>query len=719
MIDLNTKSPLAFKDFKNYYLEYNNLGELKELYNNYLVEFSKNRVIEETSKNNYISNNYKEYIKNINFISVKKEVKTFLNRIDYNDIYELDIIVEYVKSFILSELEIIKAAREELKFSKIKNNLKTSRKGITLRLKNLILRTFVRHRGLLRNTGENLNLIELSNKLSIKFFNYACILSNTTENYSDPDLLERINLQDKVKKLSKDIIQTIKVKHKGKSVYLKTNFNRKISANILYTDYNNLPDRFFANEDKKLENLTPSLVTKLYEKYLETDVYHLSGDGKSYNFKKLLTAKDGNSYYNRYHPRVNNDYGNLIDKTKLPYQLCFTNAGLATSLSKNLTYNIKVPSVKGEFLIPDPTKIQPGFGKSKRKSKGPIVYSANNSWIKNNENGDSISVRDNTSLKGFGYQSKESSLNYSHTGINRQTDEISFWSGDRHDIWKNKDTYKKTDLTTYPEHERFADLLITNRTPIILKTDLYGNEFALYKNVSPQRLGGSSYTTYNNIYNNLPPTTPADSDCIIYDGLYFKDTLTAISNADSSTYPDIDSIFDVLLFNDASACNTTSNNFDAPLSTTSCEFVSGDDVVDNGYLSAGPLHGINIALNYFNKDKIDFSPVAVPASFDTLYESVATPISAEPLYNQNYTVPGLLYVRDIGSQKVYSFYEKLSGVFTKLPTAAQSAISANEVINFDIVGNTIYIQTSANTFTESYDYDGENFTLSVASKSII
>lgn len=718
MIDLNTKKPVTFKEFKKYYLNLNNLNELNNLYNEYLVNFSKNKILVNNTNNNYIAENYKEFIKNINFNFLQTETTIFLSRLNYNDVYDLDIIVSYVTNYILSELEIYKAAREELKYAKIKNNLITSRAGITLRLKNLILRTLVRYSGYLAKSGVPINLKEISNKLSIKFYNYACNLVRSTENYSDPDVLERTNFQNKIKQLSKDIVQPIKVKHKGKTVYLKANFNRKISANVLYTDYNSLPDRFFANEEKKLENLVPSLITKLYEKYLETDVYQLSGDGNSYNFTKVLSAVNNNSYYNKYNPAVNSDYGTLIDKTKLPQQLCFTNAGLATSLSKNLTYKIDVPAVKGTYLIPDPTKVQPGFGKSKRKSQGPVIFSANNSWIKNNETGNSISVVDNTSLKGFGYQSKEQSLNYSHTGINRQTDEISFWSGERHDIWKNNDTYKKINLTTYPEAERFSDLLITNKTAVTIKTDLYGNEFALYKSVQPDRLGSSSYTTYNSIYDNLPPEVVEDGDCIIYDGQYFEDTLTAISNANPTLYPDIDSIFDVVLFNDVSGCNGLDGWF-APLSTTECAYVTGEDVVDNGYLSAGPLHGLNIALNYFNKGSITFSNTSVPSNYQTSYTSVTPFVSSLPLYNQKYTVPGELYVRDIGTQKVYSFYEKLSSVFTKLPTAAQSAISANEVINFDVVGNTFYIQTSANTFTESYEYDGENFILSVASNSII
>ena len=289
-------------------------------------------------------------------------------------------------------------------------------------------------------------------------------------------------------------------------------------------------------------------------------------------------------------------------------------------------------------------------------------------------------------------------------------------------IWKNSDVYKKENLNQYPESERYLDLLIKNETPIIIKSDLYGNEFALYKGVNPKRLASSTYTLYDNIYNNGTVTSPGSSDCILYDGLYFEDVLQAISDGDSTSYPTATAVFDTLLYNDTSACSGATEFF-APLSTTECSLVTGDDVVDNGLFSDPPIQGINIAVDYFKKSADGvFNNVSVPSGFTTTYEltSLNNPaVSSIPLYDQKFTNQGGLFVREIKSQKVYTFYERLSGVFGKLSTAAQSAISANEIVNFDIIGNTIFIQTSANTFTESYTYDGESFEVSVPSNSII
>ena len=722
MISLDTVAPVTFKTFKNYYSDLTNASELNDLYSKYLVEFTAAKATKETNTGNYTSNLYKEYIKNVDLSYLKTEINTYLSRIDYNDVYDLETIVNYISDTIRKDAEKIRDYREELKFASIKNNLKASKEGISLYLKNVILRFISQRTQELLNKNIPVDLGKISNSLRITLNSFASNKSNNNEFNTPIDVLDRTDINQKIKNTSKTTLQALKVRHNGKSLYLNTSNKRKVSVNELYTDPLRLPERYFANEKKTIDNLAFTYNSKLSEKYLETDMYKLSGDSSSFSINKILTSENGNSYYNRYNPKVGFDYGSLIRKDKLPTQLSFYNTGLAISLSKNLTYNVDLSATNGEYIIPDPNKVQPGIGKGRIKYKSPVKYYAENRWVKNNEESSSISVRDNSSLKGFGYQSKESSLKYNATGINKQTDEVSFWTGSEQVIWKNSDVYKRENLNQYPESERYLDLLIKNETPIIIKSDLYGNEFALYKGVNPKRLASSTYTLYDNIYNNGTVTSSGSSDCTLYDGLYFEDVLQAISDGDSTSYPSASSVFDTLLFNDTSACSGATEFF-APLSTTECSLVTGDDVVDNGSFSDTPIQGINIAVDYFKKsaDSV-FNNVSVPAGFTTTYEltSLNNPsVSSIPLYDQKFTNQGGLFVREIKSQKVYTFYERLSGVFGKLSTAAQSAISANEVVNFDIIGNTIFIQTSANTFTESYTYDGENFEVSVPSNSII
>tara|TARA_S200002703_G_scaffold111525_1_gene97149 strand:- start:6785 stop:8941 length:2157 start_codon:yes stop_codon:yes gene_type:complete len=718
MINLNTVTPLTFNKFRDYYKNYNNYNELQSLYSQYILDYKNNKAALTISDNNFISDNYKEFIKNVDNDDINVEVKTFLNELDYNDPYELDIAAHYVSDNLKREFSRLKDYRDELKFVKTKNNLKASPAGLKIYLTNFLSRLLRQDSFIKGNTNvTSINIKELINKLSIKFIQYSSNDITRSDNSIDVNDFNTLDFSEKIKKESKKTIQGLNITSKGKKYLLSTNIGKKISINKLFTNPLRLPERFFANEVKSIENLNISLKEKLSEKYLNTDVYYLSGDTFQYGLKRILTAENSNSYINRYNPTAVNNYGTLIKSDKLPYQLSFNNSGLAQALSKNLTFNINVSAVAGEYIIPDPNKVQPGIGirKGVDKKSTPINFVSDNFWIKNNDR-DSIKVADTDTLKSYGYQSKESSLKYNSTGINRSHDEISFWTGSQQNIWKNEDVYKRHNLNEYPENERLEDLLIKNETAVVLKNDIYGNEFIFYKSVSPKRYADTSFTLYNTT-NTLTADTTA---CELYDGLYFNSVLSAIS-ADGN-YSSLTGMYDTVLTNDISSC-LGSGGFFAPLSTANCSAVSGNDLVDCYLFSGHPCDGSHFTAMYFEKYNINsFINVSIPSGFTTTYEltSLDNPsLSTVPLYEQKYINTGSLFVRDISSQKVSTFYDKLSGVFSKISATAKNAISSNEVVNFDIIGNTMYIQTSANTFTESYTYDGSTFKVALPSNSII
>lgn len=722
MINLNTVSPLTFKEFKNYYTEYNNINDLQDLYSNYLIDYKANKEVTNVKDNNYISDNYKELIKNIDNSDLNKEIQSYLLQLNYKNPYELDIATHYVSDNLKKEFSRLKKYREELKFSKTKNTLKASKKGIEIYLKNLISRLLTQDSFIRKNTNiTSINIKEIINKISIQFVRYCTNEVNSTDSSVSLDDSIKDVLSEKVKRESKKIIQGININHKGKRYILTSNIGKRVSINKIYTDYKKLPSRFFANEIKSLENLNVNLKSKLLEKYLSCDVFYLSGDTKQYELKRVLTAENSNAYSNRYNPVAVNEYGNLIRSLTIPFQLSFENAGIAQALSKNLTFNVDVSAVNDSFYLPNPNKIQNGIGLKNKKSKKniPINFSCDNRWIKNNDL-NHIKVYDNDSLKSYGYQSKENALKYTQTGINRVFDEVSFWSGSMQDVWKNEDAYKRQALNVWPESERFEDLLIKNETAVVLKNDIYGNEFVLYKSVSPKRFAGSSY----NLYNDDTSTFAADiTSCELYDGLYFNSVLSAITAGDThSNYTSLTGMYDTVLTNDVSTC-AGQNGFFAPLSTVACSAISGDSLVDAYYFEGHPCHGSHFAQIYNKKyELMTFNSLAVPAGFTTTYEptSFQNPaVSTISLYKQKFETPGAMFVREISSQKVYTLYEKLSGVIRKQNSSLKEAISTNQITNFDIVGNTIYFQTSSDTFTESYSYDGSTFEVALPSNSLI
>ena len=566
---------------------------------------------------------YKEFVKSVDKKIFFNEISNFLDNLDYDDPYELDIAVHYISYALKRECISLQKKRDDLKLTTTKNKFKVSKKGIELYAKNLIVNLlydyYFSKTNTLQTNLKKQKIKEITYKLKVKFEQLSTERSLVTESIETTgqkkfvssvlvDFNNKLKSSDNIYNTSKSVLQSLRIKDSNNNNRILTNNkNKKISINKLYSDYSLLPERYFANEVKTEENLLFNIQDKLAEKYLQSDTYYLSGDANTYEIKKLHTAE--NNYKNnfRYNPTVSNLFTEKkIHNDKIPFQLSYNNAGLAQVLSKDLTFSVNVSAVSGEFILPDIYNIQSGVGfKSRKNNKHTNIlkYSANNSWFKNNER-DGISVFDRDTLKNYGYQSKESSLKYNHTGINKVTDEISFWEGSNQNIWKNKDVYQRSNFNKFPLKDRLEDLLIKNNTAVEIKSDIYGNEFIMFKDVYPKR----------------------------------KQSI--------------------------------------------------------------PLPG-----DYRSQ-----------TSFDT---TSSPSISGLSLYKQKYEVPGTLFVRDISSQKVFTFYEKLSGVCTKLPTNIQNSIKNNEIISFDIIGNTFFIQTSAYTFTESYSYDGTNFTLSVASNSLI
>ena len=137
-IDLNTTNPLSFVEWKNYYTDNPNASELSILYNNYLVDWKEAKQAKTNTKNNYTRSVYTQFIKNLSLDTLNSKVRKFLNELDTDDIYELELGVHYFVQIVRNQLLNVKELRDEVKFSTTKNKLKTSKAGVKKYIKNYI-----------------------------------------------------------------------------------------------------------------------------------------------------------------------------------------------------------------------------------------------------------------------------------------------------------------------------------------------------------------------------------------------------------------------------------------------------------------------------------------------------------------------------------------------------------------------------------------------------
>ena len=592
-VNLNTTNPLSFLEWKKYYSDISESSELPILYNNYLIEWKDQKEANNTTNANYVKGIYAQFLKNLNLSTLPDEVSRFITRVDVDDIYELELAVSYFVQIIRDQLKNIRSLREEVKFSTVKNKLKTSKLGIKKYLKNFITKLLSNKEFIKENTNaeiKDINTSKISNNLQISLNTYASDSFVYDINNPDKDLI--LDIRNRVLREIPNILQVLSVNHNGKKLKVRTNSisspDSTLGINQHFTNFERLPARYFRGEDKILSQLKFIFEKNITEKYLANNLYYASGNKQKANIYPLFEHTNAtNNLSQRYSPNKFKYLTNLKHKQIYPGQLSFSNTGITNFYSSNIAWTINLSAFKAtDYIIPDPFKYQPGvrcvgYIKNNRtgevirnikvKQRTPLVFKAKNAPYKNTEVGATVNFYNNKLLRNHGYQSKENSLDYSHTGINKKEDSISFWDDTIDQItWKNTDTYPISVLNIYPEESRLEDLLITNKTGIKLQSDIYGNEFYFVKPVQPKRYAGTSY---------IPGAEEdtSDSSCVTvgeyYDGLYFNTTLSALCAAayqtDGTLYSSITGIYDTFIVNDNTLCDVATTDewstFIAPL----------------------------------------------------------------------------------------------------------------------------------------------------------
>ena len=81
---------------------------------------------------------------------------------------------------------------------------------------------------------------------------------------------------------------------------------------------------------------------------------------------------------------------------------------------------------------------------------------------------------------------------------------------------------------------------------------------------------------------------------------------------------------------------------------------------------------------------------------------------------------GEIYVRNVYTQKVDPLSSAFSSIFNKHEdTTKTNILTSSNIVDFDIIENTIYVQTSAETVTELYTFKDGIFKNGASSRSIM
>tara|TARA_R110000824_G_scaffold5697_1_gene26307 strand:+ start:4181 stop:6481 length:2301 start_codon:yes stop_codon:yes gene_type:complete len=763
-VDLNTTNPLSFLEWKAYYEDISDASELSIRYNNYLIEWKDQKQVTANTNTDYAKGIYIQFINNLNLSPLDKNVSRFIERIDTDDIYELELSIHYFAEIIQSQLKNVRDLREEVKFSTTKNKLKTSKLGIQKYIKNYIARLLNSDEFIKENTNTNISDIDIqkiANSISVNLKNYIADEFVYNIQAVDKDLI--LNIARRVRNEVPNVLQLLSINKNGKQPKVQTNNistpNSMLSINEPFTNFERLPGRYFRGENKTIDNLKFSHERGLIEKYLANDLYHLSGNKQNAKIKQLFNnTNPTNNLTQRYNPNLYGVPYNIKSTEIFPYQLSFKNTGTTNFYSSGLTFNINLSAFKGrEYVVPNPHKYEPGvkavgyiknsktgeiLRNIKIKQRVPLIFKAKTSTYKNDTQGSSVEIYNNKLLRNYGYQSQENSLDYSVAGVNKREDNISFWNDAQGQIdWNNTDTYPISVLNSYPEASRLDDLLITNKTGIKLRSDVYGNEFYFIKPVYPKRYAGTTY-----IEAEVTTTAGCVTAAEYYDALYFNPLLSALSateyESSGTLYSSVTGMYDEFIVNDSTLCSLGTVGYGAtawvgPLTdfscTTihtealSCGSVSAVSAIDGGPFLNHPGTSTDLLKSYFTDTTVPYFSIdatAIYSSTTTTWELSTTneiTTSSVRLFDQQFISAGEIYVRNIFTQTVDPLSTAFVNVFNKHTTGntKSNILSTSNILDFDVIENTIYIQTSAETVTELYDFVDGSFKNNASSKSIV
>jgi len=482
---------------------------------------------------------YLDLINNVIINYTSNDEQRYLLNLDLSNSRDLAIAVPFFAKKIKNICLYYSELREDAKTAAVQYNLKGSNVGIETLLYSSFAKATESHDVATTLTTYKTSLSSILNNLVIEVED----VYDTYPDYRDVSTLLPSSAYNITTGLRKDYFELNQV---DIDPNLFTNINQSIVRAILsYPFYlAELGDNFTIDplvdssqltllkdsdfistiNDGQRTNLNLQTQASITKKYAGSDFYYITtsatSTGTTYASGQLFTADNVYAHYlNRRYPSIAAVPSEEFFKTGKELGLFFKpdKIGLVNFTNFDFTPQVNIDKLQPGTLyyFPDPQKYGNVSGNTKVDFTTPFIFSENNYFNKIDFSNQYSAgeVLSDPYLQTFrAYQSREQSLNTSEFGLSRYTDSQSFFTGDLNDIWSNPDIYTLSPINRYPIEQRIGTLLTFNdKTLFQYKTDIYGNEYGLYKTGT-----GKQFTI-----------TPKISSAIdfILDGYTFKDTL--------------------------------------------------------------------------------------------------------------------------------------------------------------------------------------------------
>jgi hypothetical protein len=472
-------TPLTYVDWlKHTRFDTKETLDFTKYYNSYLKEWSRLQSLTAAESKTLISDRYKDLLRDITLNYTTAEERRFLANIDFSSARHVESALPFYVSKIKQITLYVSRQRDLIKQQKIMSSHAGSVYGLTRELTTNVLNRILdptKFNVSDTTTGKepyfNIRIVELYD-YSKSYFNQKNIPIAPIIFDGATEIIRQV-LQDchPVLILANDINLILE----DQPVIINDD------AEVTNLDYSE-----FYNYRKQIDNLNRVKQVEYVSDRLGAEINELKAGRIS-----LLNSpeKPWRNLLNRHGVSVNDRHATTDQKSidEIGGFFLPRNTGVLTFFSFKPELNITNNSVSVS-LIQDAKK----HGNSVWSSTigNPIDHHEDVTWVKadianGGLYGDIVNSR--THAKFSGYTSIDEVSLYPHHGVSRTTDRFGFFSGNRNAEWANEDVFPVKDQFVFDIDARQEKLLVGHQTLCQWRTDIFGNEFALYKQIQPER----------------------------------------------------------------------------------------------------------------------------------------------------------------------------------------------------------------------------------------
>ena len=257
-----------------------------------------------------------------------------------------------------------------------------------------------------------------------------------------------------------------------------------ITSTVTMSDIDRLGDELFEKYNNNEADLNYINQRELFKDTSGADFYYVSAgesNTSAVSGKLFSASKPHANLLNKHNPTLITAPGEHTYKR--PYIGGFfdnNHVGVLLYTSLDFKYNIENVKPNKIYYFSDPTEGCTSAWTSKQLTDSVIQYTEIINWGKQNtqqqfNHGMQLQVNDLCRFTGY-----QSTIN-SNIGISRSNDSFDFWTNSPETIWSQQDIYPLLDNNVQDISTRANALLPGNNTVTQWRTDIYGNNFGLYK----------------------------------------------------------------------------------------------------------------------------------------------------------------------------------------------------------------------------------------------